>query len=94
MCKFSKIDRSQTGVLCKIDCKIGSMYAAVLPEPVLDRAERRELVGVSMLRILKSYLIRLCLQEQAVSPWIGRASGRRSLAVQQLGGAENRDPGC
>lgn len=35
---------SQTDVFCSIDWRIGRMYAAVLPEPVLERAGRSKSV--------------------------------------------------
>lgn len=45
---FPRYEGSQTGSLCSIDWRIGRMYAAVLPEPVLDRAGRSESVGETL----------------------------------------------
>lgn len=47
-----RYEGSQTGILCSIDWMIGRMYAAVLPEPVLERAGRSESVGKSFSQTL------------------------------------------
>ena len=43
---------SQTGFLCSIDWRIGRIYAAVLPEPVLERAGRSESVISLSLKLI------------------------------------------